>query len=282
MDVPPGAIHEDYLGAYIEELSPSDVVVPEGSEFAVGSHAGNFMFTDLEGDPLPGFRTNAPVRICLPITQKDLDMAAGGIVGVNVVHRAPDGQFIHHLANNDAANMKTCADVDRFSLYFVGLKIEPLTSTVVLLPTPTETVSLTLTQSPELASSPTPALTPSPTPVLTPVLTPSPTPVLTPSPTPVPSPVIPPEVTPDQSPTVGPIPLSTPVLTAHRRRLTPAAPAVYRRLRGDHNVDNWPGPSSALSATSVSVRNSSWACFSVTCQPPRGRRETVGIGQGTR
>ena len=208
MDVPPGAIHEDYLGAYIEELSPSDVVVPEGSVIAVGSHAGNFMFTDLEGDPLPGFRTNAPVRICLPITQKDLDMAAGGIVGVNVVHRAPDGQFIHHLANNDTANMKTCADVDRFSLYFVGLKIEPLTSTVVPLPTPTETVSLTPTQSPELASSPTPVLTPSPTPVLTP----SPTPVLTPSPTPVPSPVIPPEVTPDQSPTVGPIPLSTPVL----------------------------------------------------------------------
>ena len=196
MYVPPDAIDDDYLGAYIEELSPSDIVVPEGSMFTVGIHAGNFVFTDLAGDPIPGFRTNVPARICLPITQEDLDMAAGGIGGIHVVHRARDGSFIHHPADNDAANMKTCANVDRFSLYFVGLTIEPPTPTPVPSPTPTETVSPTPTQAPTPASSPTPAPTPSPTP----------------SPTPAPSPAIPPEATPDPSASGDPIPLVTPVL----------------------------------------------------------------------
>ena len=196
MYVPPDAIDDDYLGAYIEELSPSDIVVPEGSMFTVGIHAGNFVFTDLAGDPIPGFRTNVPARICLPITQEDLDMATGGIGGIHVVHGARDGSFIHHPADNDVANMKTCANVDRFSLYFVGLTIEPPTPTPVPSPTPTETVSPTPTQAPTPASSPTPAPTPSPTP----------------SPTPVPSPVIPPEATPDPSASGDPIPLGTPVL----------------------------------------------------------------------
>ena len=169
MYVPPDAIDDDYLGAYIEELSPSDIVVPEGSMFTVGSHAGNFVFTDLAGDPLPGFRTNLLVRICLPITQEDLDMAAGGIGGIHVVHGARDGSFMHHPADNDVANTKTCANVDRFSLYFVGLTIEPPTPTPVPSPTPTETVSPTPTQAPTPASSPTPAPTPSPTPSPTPV-----------------------------------------------------------------------------------------------------------------
>ena len=166
--------------------------------FTVGIHAGNFVFTDLAGDPLPGFRTNVLVRICLPITQEDLDMAAGGIGGIHVVHRARDGSFIHHPADNDVANMKTCANVDRFSLYFVGLTIEPPTPTPtpVPSPTPTETVSPTPTQAPTPASSPTPAPTPSPTP----------------SPTPAPSPAIPPEATPDPSASGDPIPLGTPVL----------------------------------------------------------------------
>ena len=194
MYVPPDAIDDDYLGAYIEELSPSDIVVPEGSMFTVGIHAGNFVFTDLAGDPIPGFRTNVPARICLPITQEDLDMAAGGIGGIHVVHRARDGSFIHHPADNDVANMKTCANVDRFSLYFVGLTIEPPTPTPVPSPTPTETVSPTPTQAPTPASSPTPAPAP------------------TPSPTPAPSPAIPPEATPDPSASGDPIPPGTPVL----------------------------------------------------------------------
>ena len=126
MEIPAGAIDEDYLGAYIEEVSPSDIVVPEGLMFTVGSHAGNFVFTDLAGDPLPGFRTNLLVRICLPITQEDLDMAAGGIGGIRVVYGARDGSFMHHPADNDVANMTTCANVDRFSLYFVGLTAAPL------------------------------------------------------------------------------------------------------------------------------------------------------------
>ena len=161
MYVPPDAIDDDYLGVYIEELSPSDIVVPEGSMFTVGIHAGNFVFTDLAGDPIPGFRTNVPARICLPITQEDLDMAAGGIGGIHVVYGTRDGSFIHHPADNDAANMKTCANVDRFSLYFVGLTIEPPTPTPtpVPSPTPTETVSPTPTQAPTPASSPTPAPT---------------------------------------------------------------------------------------------------------------------------
>ena len=196
MYVPPDAIDDDYLGAYIEELSPSDIVVPEGSMFTVGIHAGNFVFTDLAGDPIPGFRTNVPARICLPITQEDLDMATGGIGGIHVVYGARDGSFTHHPADNDVANTKTCANIDRFSLYFVGLTIEPPTPTPVPSPTPTETVSPTPTQAPTPASSPTPAPTPSPTP----------------SPTPVPSPVIPPEATPDPSASGDPIPLGTLVL----------------------------------------------------------------------
>ena len=192
MEIPAGAIDEDYLGAYIEEVSPSDIVVPEGLMFTVGSHAGNFVFTDLAGDPLPGFRTNLLVRICLPITQEDLDMAAGWIDGIRVVHRARDGSFIHHPADNDAANMKTCANVDRFSFYFVGLAAAPPTPTPVPSPTPTETVSPTPTQAPTPASSPTPAPTPSPTPA--------------------PSPAIPPEATPDPSASGDPIPLETPVM----------------------------------------------------------------------
>ena len=194
MEIPAGAIDDDYLGAYIEELSPSDIVLPEGSMFTVGSHAGDFVFTDLAGDPIPGFRTNVPARICLPITQEDLDMAPGGIGGIHVVHRAWDGSFIHHPADNDVANMTTCANVDRFSLYFVGLTATPPTPTPTSVPspTPTETVSPTPTQVPTPASSPTPAPIPSPTPA--------------------PSPVIPPEATPDPSASGDPIPLGTPVL----------------------------------------------------------------------
>ena len=52
----------------------------------VGSCAGDFSFVDDAGDPMPGFHTQVPVRICMPITQGDLDAADGGIDGVHIVH----------------------------------------------------------------------------------------------------------------------------------------------------------------------------------------------------
>ena len=125
LKIPAGAIDAEYLGVYIEEMPPSDIVVPESSEFIVGSHAGDFAFTDNAGDPIPGFHTNAPVRICLPITQEDLDTAAGGMDGIHVVHVVRDGEFFHHPPDNDLAEMTTCANVDHFSIYFVGLAAEP-------------------------------------------------------------------------------------------------------------------------------------------------------------
>ena len=170
LKVPAGAIDEDYLGVYIEEVSPSDIVVPEISGFIVGSHAGDFAFTDNAGDPIPGFHTNAPVRICLPITQEDLSVAAGGIEGIHVVHVVRDGEFFHHPPDNDLAEMTTCANVDHFSIYFVGLVAEPP------MPTPT----------PPPTASPTPAPTPTPSPM--PMPTPAPTPTPAPSPMPVPTP----------------------------------------------------------------------------------------------
>ena len=148
MNVPPGAIEDDYLGAYIEELPPSSIDVPATAMIEVGSHAGNFAFTDLAGEPIPDFRTSLPVRICLPITQKDLDVAAGGIAGIQVVYRAADGQLMLHHADTDLANMATCANVDRFSLYFVGL--DTVIRTPAIEPTPAQT------QTPVPASTPTP------------------------------------------------------------------------------------------------------------------------------
>ena len=173
MQIPQGAIDDDYLGVYIDEVSPSDIVVPQGSGFITGSHAGDFAFTDDAGHSMPGFRTNAPVRICLPITQEDLDKAAGGIDGIHVVHALRDGEFFRHPPDNDLANMKTCANIDHFSIYFVGLAAEPSKPT----PAPTPTASPT----------PAPTPVPSPTPTSTPAPLPTPTPA--PSPTPVPTPV---------------------------------------------------------------------------------------------
>ena len=155
MIVPPGAVEDDYLGAYIEDLSPSSIEAPATAMFKVGSHAGNFVFTNLTGDPIPGFRTRLPVRICLPITQEDLDLAAGGVAGVHVVYQAPDGQLIPHHADTDLVNMATCANVDRFSLYFVGLELG--TRTPALEPTPAQ------------SDTPVPAASPTPVPAGTPM-----------------------------------------------------------------------------------------------------------------
>ena len=175
MQVPTGAIDAEFLGVYIEEMPPSDIVVPESSEFIVGSHAGDFAFTDNAGDPIPGFHTNAPVRICLPITQEDLNTAAGGIDGIHVVHVVVDGEFFRHPPDNDLAEMTTCANVDHFSIYFVGLAAAPSKP----MPTPPPT------------ASPTPAPTPTPSPMPTPTPTPTPAPSPMPVPTPEATPILP-------------------------------------------------------------------------------------------
>ena len=178
IEVPAGAIDADFLGVYIRELSARDIVMPENPGFIVGSHAGDFTFTDDAGEPLPGFHTNAPVRICLPISREDVDAAAGGIDGVYIVHVTPDGEFFPYPPDNDLAIMMACANVDHFSIYFVGLAAEP--------------------SKPEPAATPTASPTPAPTPV------PSPTPTSTPAPLPRP--------TPAPSPTPVPTPVATPIL----------------------------------------------------------------------
>ena len=165
MNVPPGAIEDDYLGAYVEELSPSSIKPPETAMLEVGSHAGNFVFTDLAGDPIPGFRTSLPVRICLPITQSDLDLAAGGTAGVHVVYRAPGGRLIHHPPDNDLTNMAACANVDRFSVYFVGLDAAVRTPAAESTPTQAQTPVPAGTASPAPAGTPDPDPNKEPTPV---------------------------------------------------------------------------------------------------------------------
>ena len=175
LKIPAGAIDAEYLGVYIEEMAPSEIVVPESSEFIVGSHAGDFTFTDNAGDPMPGFHTNAPVRICLPITEEDLNTAAGGIDGIHVVHVVVDGEFFHHPPDNDLTEMTTCANVDHFSIYFVGL------AAALSKPMP----------APPPTASPTPAPPPTPSPMPTP--TPTPTPAHSPMPVPTPeaTPILP-------------------------------------------------------------------------------------------
>lgn len=195
MNIPPGAIDDDFLGAYVEEVSPSEIDVPAGAAFTIGSHAGNFVFTDLEGDPMPGFRTRLPVRICLPITREESDTAAGdGNRGVYVVHLTRDGRFIRHPTDYDVAKMKVCTNVDRFSFYFVGLAPSSRAPTPEPTPTPSQTPAPvssatqtpTGTPPPDTAPEPTPTRSagwdvspgPTPSPVNDGDATPSTTPVL--------------------------------------------------------------------------------------------------------
>ncbi len=83
--------------------------------------------------------------------------------GINVVYLAEDGQFLRHPADNDIAGLTTCANVDRVSLYFVGLKVEP--------PAASEEPVSTATKSPAFSPTPTPEV------IGTPVAAPPPTPV---------------------------------------------------------------------------------------------------------
>ena len=178
MAVPAGAIGSDFLGVIIRDISAMDVAEPGNPGFTVGSHAGDFSFTDSAGLPLPGFRTGTPVRVCLPFTQADLDRAVGGLDGVHVVHVTPGGEYFHHAPDSDAVSMMTCADVENFSVYFVGLAVET--------PTPTADAP-TATASPAVAPTATPFPTPVPTatPVPEQAPMPSPTPGATPEVTPV-------------------------------------------------------------------------------------------------
>ena len=172
MEVPAGAIGADFLGAFIRDMATEDFVVPENPEFAVGSYAGDFSFTDDAGNPVPGFRTRAPVRICLPVTQDDLDKAVGGIDGVYVVHLTPGGEYLHHPPDSDKSSMMTCADVDNFSIFFVGLAVQAPTPAAAPTPTASPAPALTATPLPTPVPTPTPVPEPAPTPVPTPEATP--------------------------------------------------------------------------------------------------------------
>ena len=172
MEVPAGAIGADFLGVFIRDLSTADLVMTGDPGFAVGSYAGDFSFTDDAGNLIPGFRTGTPVRICLPFTQDDLDKAVGGVDGVHVVHVTPGGEYTRHPPDSDVVSMMTCADVDNFSVFFVGLAVASPTPTAV----------------------PTPTAGPAPAPTATPLPTPAPTPTSIPAraPTPGPTPEAPP------------------------------------------------------------------------------------------
>ena len=156
MEIPVGAIDAEYVGAYIKESHPSEIGVPEGSRFIAGSYAGDFVFTDITGEPIPGFRTNVPVRICLPITREDLDLASGGIDGVHVVHWMSEEEFFHYPPDNDFTNMMTCATVDHFSLFFVGLAVGPPKPAAAPTPTTVPTPTPTAAQRPRLRPHPSP------------------------------------------------------------------------------------------------------------------------------
>ena len=119
------------------------------------------------------------MRVCLPFTQADLDRAVGGLDGVHVVHVTPGGEYFHHAPDSDAVSMMTCADVDNFSVYFVGLAVQAPTPTAA---TPTATASPALSPTATPFPTPVPSATPvpeqAPMPGATPVVTPEATPVL--------------------------------------------------------------------------------------------------------
>ena len=185
VEVPRGAINGIWAGVYIQE---ADVELPEGVLFTVGSTAANIVFTDADGNPMADFRTDRPVRICMPITQDDVDTVWGGVDGIHIAHEADDG-YLHYPPDNDPVNSVTCVSASGFpNLFFVALNSDPDPP-----PTPTP-----------VPPTPTP-VPPTPTPV-----PPTPTPV-PPTPTPVPPTPTPTPVPPTPTP-VPPTPTPTPVL----------------------------------------------------------------------
>ena len=189
VEVPRGAINGIWAGVYVEA---AEVELPEGVFFTVGSSAVNIVFTDASGNPMDNFRTDRPVRICMPITQDDIGTVWGGIDGIHIAHSTQDGGYLHYPPDNDLANGVTCANASGFpNVFFVALDSDPDPP-----PTPTPTpVPPTATPVPPTATP----VPPTPTPVPP---TPTPTPVPpTPTPTPTPTPALP--ITGDSTPGAG-------------------------------------------------------------------------------
>ena len=184
VEVPRGAINGIWAGVYVED---AEVELPEGVLFTVGSTAANIVFTDADGNPIADFRTDRPVRICMPITQDDTDTVWGGVDGIHIAHSTADGGYLHFPPDNDPVNSVTCVSASSFpNIFFVALNSDPDPP-----PTPTPTPTATPTATP-VPPTPTP-VPPTPTPV-----PPTPTPV---PPTPTPVPPTPTPVPPTPTPT---------------------------------------------------------------------------------
>ena len=201
VEVPRGAINGIWAGVYVED---AEVELPEGVLFTVGSTAANIVFTDADGNPIADFRTDRPVRICMPITQDDTDTVWGGVDGIHIAHSTADGGYLHFPPDNDPVNSVTCVSASSFpNIFFVALNSDPDPPPTPT-PTPTATaVPPTATAVPPTATAVPPTATPVP-PTATPVpptATPVP-PTATPvPPTPTPTPVLP--ITGDATPGSG-------------------------------------------------------------------------------
>ena len=188
VEVPRGAINGIWAGVYVED---AEVELPEGVLFTVGSTAANIVFTDADGNPMADFRTDRPVRICMPITQDDTDTVWGGVDGIHIAHSTADGGYLHFPPDNDPVNSVTCVSASSFpNLFFVALNSDPDPPPT---PTPTPTATPTATPVP-----PTP--TPTPVPPTATAVPPTPTPTAVP-PTPTQVPPTPTQVPPTPTPT---------------------------------------------------------------------------------
>ena len=187
VEVPRGAINGIWAGVYIQE---ADVELPEGVIFTVGSTAANIVFTDADGNPMADFRTDRPVRICMPITQDDIDTVWGGVDGIHIAHSTADGGYLHFPPDNDPVNSVTCVSASSFpNLFFVALNSDPDPP-----PTPTPTPTPTATAVPPTATAVPPTATAVPPTATAVPPTPTqvpPTPTQVP-PTPTPTPMLPP------------------------------------------------------------------------------------------
>ena len=197
VEVPRGAINGIWAGVYIEEAG---VELPEGVFFTVGSSAANIVFTDADGNPIDNFRTDRPVRICMPITQDDIDTVWGGIDGVHIAHSTPDGGYLHFPPDNNLVNSVTCVNASGFpNVFFIALNSDPDPP-----PTPTPTpVPPTATPVPPTATPVPPTATPTatPEPTATPTMVP-------PTPTATSVPPTPTQVPPTPTPTPIPLPIT--------------------------------------------------------------------------
>ena len=202
VEVPRGAINGIWAGVYIQE---ADVELPEGVLFTVGSTAANIVFTDADGNPIADFRTDRPVRICMPITQDDIDTVWGGVDGIHIAHSTADGGYLHFPPDNDPVNSVTCVSASSFpNLFFVALNSDPDPPPT---PTPTPTATPTATPVPPTPTPTATAVPPTATAVPPTATAVPPTPTQVPPtptqvpPTPTPTPMLPP--TGDATPGAG-------------------------------------------------------------------------------